>query len=540
MRWSLNSSPSRTIVCPALLPPWKRATTSAFSASRSVILPLPSSPHWAPTTTVPGTLPSVQDASRGDDAGRRGLYQASRDAGAIAYGVQVLDRRLQASVQLGPGRIELDLDAVEQRVAPVHAGRQPVHDLEHVEDVAQVTVGQHEAEVARRGALERGLHGTAADALRGAAVSLLQVAEALHDDVLAEQVRQSRDALAISDGVVERLGEVGAHKQGEVGAVGLRGGVAVAVHGDHVAVVLQRDLAVRVHAEGAHRVVEARRVVDQLALVKRGGERLHDRRRRLDPHADVHRVGAQLDAQAFALVHQPAGALAPGGDDDGVGGELAAAVEDDAGSAQVAFAGSLLGEDALDPDAGAHGDALLKLLTHARENVVGALRAHVAHRRGHERHAVQQRLTADLVRLRAAAVDLIGGAVFQPDAVHVLDELAQALLGHELVEPAADLGGERELAVAEGAGAAPAAGDVARLAAVADAGRAGRAGAAADVGAAFHQSYAETVVAHQLERGEDARRACADDDHIEMSTRSIHRRNGGRSGKGQKEGPFEK
>src|SRR5919199_5339511 len=29
-------------------------TTSARSASRSVILPLPSSPHWAPTTTSPG------------------------------------------------------------------------------------------------------------------------------------------------------------------------------------------------------------------------------------------------------------------------------------------------------------------------------------------------------------------------------------------------------------------------------------------------------------------------------------------------------
>src|SRR3954447_26018792 len=30
-------------------------TTSARSAIRSVILPLPSSPHWAPTTTSPGT-----------------------------------------------------------------------------------------------------------------------------------------------------------------------------------------------------------------------------------------------------------------------------------------------------------------------------------------------------------------------------------------------------------------------------------------------------------------------------------------------------
>src|SRR4051794_15409770 len=34
--------------------------TSAFSASRSVILPLPSSPHWAPTITIDGiSAPSL-------------------------------------------------------------------------------------------------------------------------------------------------------------------------------------------------------------------------------------------------------------------------------------------------------------------------------------------------------------------------------------------------------------------------------------------------------------------------------------------------
>ncbi len=55
IRWNLNVSPSRTIVWPALLPPWKRTTASARSASRSVIFPFPSSPHWAPTMTMPGT-----------------------------------------------------------------------------------------------------------------------------------------------------------------------------------------------------------------------------------------------------------------------------------------------------------------------------------------------------------------------------------------------------------------------------------------------------------------------------------------------------
>src|SRR3954469_1563301 len=41
-----------TSVWPALCPPWKRTTTSACSDSQSTILPLPSSPHWAPTTTT--------------------------------------------------------------------------------------------------------------------------------------------------------------------------------------------------------------------------------------------------------------------------------------------------------------------------------------------------------------------------------------------------------------------------------------------------------------------------------------------------------
>src|SRR6187200_2724759 len=41
-----------TRVWPALWPPWKRATMSACSDNQSTILPFPSSPHWAPTTTT--------------------------------------------------------------------------------------------------------------------------------------------------------------------------------------------------------------------------------------------------------------------------------------------------------------------------------------------------------------------------------------------------------------------------------------------------------------------------------------------------------
>src|ERR1700722_5495580 len=59
IRCSFHVCPLRTIVWPALLPPWKRTTASPFSASRSVIFPFPSSPHWAPTTTIPGIASSV-------------------------------------------------------------------------------------------------------------------------------------------------------------------------------------------------------------------------------------------------------------------------------------------------------------------------------------------------------------------------------------------------------------------------------------------------------------------------------------------------
>src|SRR5579862_3373989 len=41
-----------TSVWPALWPPWKRTTTSARADSQSTSLPLPSSPHWAPTTVT--------------------------------------------------------------------------------------------------------------------------------------------------------------------------------------------------------------------------------------------------------------------------------------------------------------------------------------------------------------------------------------------------------------------------------------------------------------------------------------------------------
>src|SRR5512143_2921209 len=51
-RRRMNFSPLTTRVWAALLPPWKRTIRSASAASRSTILPLPSSPHCEPTTAT--------------------------------------------------------------------------------------------------------------------------------------------------------------------------------------------------------------------------------------------------------------------------------------------------------------------------------------------------------------------------------------------------------------------------------------------------------------------------------------------------------
>src|SRR5688572_32587708 len=51
-RCSTNDSSPTWTEWPALCPPWYRTTISNRSASRSTILPLPSSPHWAPITAI--------------------------------------------------------------------------------------------------------------------------------------------------------------------------------------------------------------------------------------------------------------------------------------------------------------------------------------------------------------------------------------------------------------------------------------------------------------------------------------------------------
>src|SRR5688500_13017588 len=53
-----------TTVWPALLPPWKRTTTFTWGVITSTTLPLPSSPHCAPITTMLG-IPVTSQLTEG-------------------------------------------------------------------------------------------------------------------------------------------------------------------------------------------------------------------------------------------------------------------------------------------------------------------------------------------------------------------------------------------------------------------------------------------------------------------------------------------
>src|SRR5690606_21915130 len=73
-------------VWPALWPPWKRTTPWADSASQSTILPLPSSPHWVPITTIFLLISSIDSDAPGDldDSARQSENPYDKTAQTLA------------------------------------------------------------------------------------------------------------------------------------------------------------------------------------------------------------------------------------------------------------------------------------------------------------------------------------------------------------------------------------------------------------------------------------------------------------------------
>src|SRR5947199_3152193 len=129
-RFRMVFSPFTTSVWPALLPPWKRTTTSALAARRSTTFPFPSSPHCVPMMTVAG-MGSEAQLLRGDDLRQR----AQRGEHVVRHRlVDVNERDRHAAHPLAAELEAGDVDAAlaEERADPPHHARH-VTVVEHQE-----------------------------------------------------------------------------------------------------------------------------------------------------------------------------------------------------------------------------------------------------------------------------------------------------------------------------------------------------------------------------------------------------------------------
>ncbi len=217
IRWNFHLVPSRTIVWPALLPPWKRITRSACSAKRSVIFPLPSSPHWAPTITMPAI-------ARSQSKDRR-----PRPPAVARRGRRALPERVLVLVARGSGR-EHEV-AVAALVLAEHRQRPAAH-LVQPGDRARADLGGQRVVVEVRGQEQRPVVLVArvddrvellehpGRALLGSdVVDVQQVDRAQAVDQLVERVRR-----LVVVGVAEE-GEQSRQRVDRHRAVGLHGGL---------------------------------------------------------------------------------------------------------------------------------------------------------------------------------------------------------------------------------------------------------------------------------------------------------------------------
>ena len=127
------------------------------------------------------------------------------DAAAVPDDIQsVMLTAFQLFIHLDLHIVELDLHAVQQGILIGGAGGYFIQCINHLHNIVQNPLGQHQTEVAGGSIQCRGdeclLH-----ALRCGAAPADQIAKALNDHSAAQHIAQPRDALAIAVGVLERL-----------------------------------------------------------------------------------------------------------------------------------------------------------------------------------------------------------------------------------------------------------------------------------------------------------------------------------------------
>src|SRR5215813_8699118 len=139
-----------TSVWPALWPPWKRTTTSARSLSQSTILPLPSSPHWAPITATLAIALVLQTRKRlPGPRCRRGVSLDSTKAAAGRRGKQCSTCGVTASFRERhkPDRLAIVGASHKMRLQPEVRGGHGQSDPSESEACASQVEGQVEVQV---------------------------------------------------------------------------------------------------------------------------------------------------------------------------------------------------------------------------------------------------------------------------------------------------------------------------------------------------------------------------------------------------------
>ena len=406
----------------------------------------------------------LRDPSCHVDTAGGGVGQGVGDAGAVADDVQALVAALQILVQGNLHVIELDLHAIQQGIIVGSAGGDLIQGINHFDNAVQDPLGQHQAQVAG-GRGQGGTHQPLFNALDRASAAAHQVAEALDDDAAAQHIGQAGNALAVAVAVLERLGEVLGHQQGEIGILGLAGGilVAVAVDSDNAVGILVDHDAVGVHAEGTYIVLKLFRAVDDLAFIQFVGQVREDHSGQLHPDAQIYAVGAGGDIQILAhLFHPLAAAAAHGGNDAPAGIALVAYQH------VVAAVGHL---DAGNGGLEAEIHLVLQLVIQPPQHHQVDVRAQVADGGIQELELI---LHAFLFQRRAGGGIELGAlaAVGHVDLVHVLHQLNGLLAADMLVERAAKIIGDVVFSVGKSTRAAEAAHN--------------RAGMAADAAFDFH------------------------------------------------------
>ncbi len=234
--------------------------------------------------------------------------------------------------------------------------------------------------------------------------------------------------------------------------------------------------------------------------------------RQLHPHADVHLVIDELDAQVLALVGEPLGTGAAGTGDEPGAVDLVALLGDEAVALPLQIHD--LGDSGVEMEL----HTLAALLIDALQDLQVVLGTQVL-TPGLEQMKVvlQGPLLQGTGRRGIGGEHFVGGSVLHVDGVHIVDEAHDLFLGHEVGEPAAERGGEVIFAVGKGAGAAKTAHGAAHLAVDALLHLARHNGAAAgiDIGPLIQGHHLEAGVAvHQLVPGENTGFAAAQNGNV--------------------------